>query len=146
MYQQSLYSIVTPIKQTTITRLNRGKKWKYGYNDHIIEFMLGQNQFLANRLYNIGFSSYPEWDEHNGLYRPFGVTREVGPVREYFLGTGDSTDLNNAFDQVVMQGGIYYLMCHYHYHKLILQFFLTSELIEINKIQIKTSLISNLIN
>jgi len=32
MYEQSLYSIVEPIKKTTISRLNKGKKWKYGYN------------------------------------------------------------------------------------------------------------------
>jgi len=32
MYQQTLYSIIEPVKRTTITRLNKGKKWKYGYN------------------------------------------------------------------------------------------------------------------
>jgi hypothetical protein len=32
MYQQTLYKIIEPIKRTTITRMNRGKKWKYGYN------------------------------------------------------------------------------------------------------------------
>ena len=32
MYKQSLVKVVEPIKKTTITRLNRGKKWKYGYN------------------------------------------------------------------------------------------------------------------
>jgi len=32
MYEQTLYSIITPIKQTTITRLNKSKKWSYGYN------------------------------------------------------------------------------------------------------------------
>ena len=32
MYEQNLYSIVEPIKKTTINRLNKGKKWKYGYN------------------------------------------------------------------------------------------------------------------
>jgi len=32
MYQQNLYSIVEPIKKTTISRLNKGKKWSYGYN------------------------------------------------------------------------------------------------------------------
>ena len=31
-YKQNLYKIVEPIKRTTITRMNRGKKWKYGYN------------------------------------------------------------------------------------------------------------------
>ena len=32
MYEQDLYKIIEPIKKTTITRLNRGKKWKYGYD------------------------------------------------------------------------------------------------------------------
>jgi hypothetical protein len=32
MYEQSLVNIIEPIKKTTITRMNRGKKWKYGYN------------------------------------------------------------------------------------------------------------------
>ena len=32
MYEQKLYEVVEPIKKTTISRLNKGKKWKYGYN------------------------------------------------------------------------------------------------------------------
>jgi len=32
MYNQSLVKVVEPVKLTTITRMNRGKKWKYGYN------------------------------------------------------------------------------------------------------------------
>ena len=32
MYEQSLVKVVEPIKKTTITRLNRTKKWTYGYN------------------------------------------------------------------------------------------------------------------
>ena len=32
MYEQKLYSIVTPIKTNTIKRLNKKKAWKYGYN------------------------------------------------------------------------------------------------------------------
>jgi len=32
MYEQSLYKTIEPIKLTTISRLNKGKKWKYGYD------------------------------------------------------------------------------------------------------------------
>ena len=32
MYEQDLVKTVEPIKKTTISRLNKGKKWKYGYN------------------------------------------------------------------------------------------------------------------
>ena len=32
MYEQNLYKIVEPVKLTTISRLNKAKKWEYGYN------------------------------------------------------------------------------------------------------------------
>jgi len=32
MYEQTLYSVITPIKKTTISRLNKSRKWSYGYN------------------------------------------------------------------------------------------------------------------
>ena len=32
MYNQTLYKVVEPIKLNTIKRLNKSKKWKYGYN------------------------------------------------------------------------------------------------------------------
>jgi len=32
MYSQNLVRTIEPVKKTTLTRLNRGKKWKYGYN------------------------------------------------------------------------------------------------------------------
>ncbi len=32
MYQQSLYKVIEPIKINAIKRLNKAKKWKYGYN------------------------------------------------------------------------------------------------------------------
>ena len=37
MYEQSLVKVIEPVKRTTISRLNKGKKWKYGYDkDHDI--------------------------------------------------------------------------------------------------------------
>ena len=37
MYEQDLVKIIEPVKRTTISRLNKGKKWKYAYNkDHDI--------------------------------------------------------------------------------------------------------------
>ena len=32
MYEQNLFKIIEPVKNTTIKRLNKSKKWKYGYN------------------------------------------------------------------------------------------------------------------
>ena len=37
MYEQTLYKIIEPIKINTLKRLNKAKKWKYGYDkDHDI--------------------------------------------------------------------------------------------------------------
>ena len=32
MYKQTLYKVIKPVKLNTIKRLNKSKKWKYGYN------------------------------------------------------------------------------------------------------------------
>ena len=32
MYQQQLFKVIEPIKINTIKRLNKSKKWEYGYN------------------------------------------------------------------------------------------------------------------
>ena len=32
MYKQSLYKVIEPVRINTIKRLNKSKKWKYGYN------------------------------------------------------------------------------------------------------------------
>ena len=32
MYEQTLYKIIEPVKLTTISRLNKARKWQYGYN------------------------------------------------------------------------------------------------------------------
>jgi hypothetical protein len=45
IYEQSLVKTIEPVKRTTISRLNKGKKWKYGYDkehDIIIISKTGQ--------------------------------------------------------------------------------------------------------
>ena len=47
MYEQSLVKTVEPIKKTTITRMNRGKKWKYGYNKEHDVIVLSHNGVIG---------------------------------------------------------------------------------------------------
>jgi len=47
MYNQSLVNTVEPIKRTTITRMNRGKKWKYGYNKEHDLIVLSHNGVIG---------------------------------------------------------------------------------------------------
>ncbi len=45
MHEQTLFKIVEPIKKTTISRLNKGKKWEYGYNkEHDIVVLSNNGQ------------------------------------------------------------------------------------------------------
>jgi hypothetical protein len=43
MYEQSLVKTVEPIKRTTISRMNKGKKWKYGYDKEHDIIVLSRN-------------------------------------------------------------------------------------------------------
>ena len=47
IYEQTLVKIVEPIKRTTITRMNRGKKWKYGYNKEHDIIVLSKNGVIG---------------------------------------------------------------------------------------------------
>ncbi len=52
MYEQTLYSIITPIKQTTISRLNKSKKWSYGYNKEHDVVVISKNGQIGD-IYQI---------------------------------------------------------------------------------------------
>jgi len=43
MYEQSLVKTIEPVKRTTISRLNKGKKWKYGYDKEHDIIVLSHN-------------------------------------------------------------------------------------------------------
>ena len=47
MYKQSLVKVVEPVKRTTLTRMNRGKKWKYGYNKEFDLIVLSHNGVIG---------------------------------------------------------------------------------------------------
>ena len=47
MYEQSLVKTVEPIKKTTISRLNKGKKWKYGYDKEHDIVVLSHNGVIG---------------------------------------------------------------------------------------------------
>ena len=55
MYEQTLYKVIDPIRSNTIKRLNKSKKWKYGYDkehDVVVISKTGQIDFReSNRLF-----------------------------------------------------------------------------------------------
>ena len=47
-YEQTLVKTIEPIKRTTITRMNRGRKWKYGYNKEHDLIVLSHNGTIGD--------------------------------------------------------------------------------------------------
>ena len=64
MYEQTLYKIVEPVKKTTISRLNKSKKWEYGYNkehDIVVISKTGKiGQVVEIQGLRIGLPSEPK--------------------------------------------------------------------------------------
>ena len=51
-YNQTLYKIVEPIKLTTISRMNKGRKWRYGYNKEHDLVVISKNGMIGE-IYDI---------------------------------------------------------------------------------------------
>ena len=64
MYEQNLVKTIEPIKRTTISRLNKSKKWKYGYNkehDIVVISKTGRiGQVVEIQNLRIGLPSEPK--------------------------------------------------------------------------------------
>tara|TARA_Y100001970_G_C14105017_1_gene787616 strand:- start:244 stop:1140 length:897 start_codon:yes stop_codon:yes gene_type:complete len=81
----------------------------YGEYDEHIDSMVSASKYLITRLYYDGDHGFSNWNEDLSKFDPIGVSMEVGPL---WIGTTDTSELNNTFDQVVNSGGIYHVMCH----------------------------------
>jgi hypothetical protein len=89
MYEQSLYSIVEPVKKTTVTRLNKSKKWKYGYNkeqDIVVISKTGE----IGEIYEIqGFKiALPKersvYSNKEKKWKQFEYPKELGRLKNIF--------------------------------------------------------------
>ena len=52
-YKQTLYKVVEPVKLNTIKRLNKSKKWEYGYNKENDIVVISKSGFLYRFYYLI---------------------------------------------------------------------------------------------
>ena len=109
-------------KQDLIDNLDMGEHNRYGDNEYVyawvapygeydddIDSMVSIGKYLVTRMYWGGDHDYSTWNHESFKYDPIGVSTEAGPL---WLGTTDTTYLNNTFDDVLASGGIYHVMCH----------------------------------
>jgi hypothetical protein len=90
MYEQTLYKIVEPIKKTTISRLNKKRKWEYGYNkenDIVVISKTGKiGQVVEIQGLRIGLPAKPQ-NVHvfeKNKWQKLDYPKELGKLKNIF--------------------------------------------------------------
>ncbi len=89
MYEQTLYKVVQPIKESTVKRYNRAKKWKYGYNkefDFIVISKTGQIGEIYE-IQNLRIALPKESNTHKfkeNRWTPFEYPKELKNIKSVF--------------------------------------------------------------
>ena len=89
-YKQTLYKVVEPIKRITVNRLNKSKKWKYGYNkehDIVVISKTGRiGQILEIQNLRIGLPPEPK-SVHvfpENKWQRIDYPKELGKLKSIF--------------------------------------------------------------
>jgi hypothetical protein len=98
MYEQSLYRVIEPIKINTIKRLNKAKKWKYGYDkDHDVVVISKTGQIGdVYSIQNLKIALPPvpnNLDKENNKWSKSEYPKELSKLKTIF----DWKDLPNEF-------------------------------------------------
>ena len=89
-YEQELIKIIEPIKKTTISRLNKSKKWKYGYNkehDIVVISKTGKiGQVVEIQNLRIGLPSEPKkvYLHPNNKWQKIEYPKELSRLKNIF--------------------------------------------------------------
>ena len=90
MYEQSLVKTVEPVKKTTIIRLNKGKKWKYGYDKEHDIIVLSHNGVIGEiiEIQNlvIALPKVPKsvYSNEKNKWVKFDQPKELGRLKNIF--------------------------------------------------------------
>ena len=90
MYEQNLVKIVEPIKKTTISRLNKGKKWEYGYNkehDLVVISKTGQiGDIIEIQNFQIALPKVPKkvFSNEEKKWKQFEYPKELSRLKNIF--------------------------------------------------------------
>jgi len=99
MYEQTLFKVIEPIKKTTISRLNRSKKWEYGYNsehDVVVISKTGQiGDVYSIQNLKIALPKAKEVDTKYDKWTPQEYPKELKSVKSIF----DWRDYPDEFKQ-----------------------------------------------
>ena len=90
MYEQTLYKIIEPIKKTTISRLNKSRKWDYGYNKEHDVVVISKTGMIGE-IYEIqglkiALPKQPKntFKHENNKWVRFDYPKELGKLKSIF--------------------------------------------------------------
>lgn len=83
----------------------------YGAYDATVDSLLGIGGYLVPRLYSPGSRTFSRWDSRRGHFGPSQATLEIG-APGWGGGSTDTSFMNEVFDDVVAERGVYHLMWH----------------------------------
>ena len=89
-YSQTLYSVIEPVKKTTISRLNKSKKWKYGYDkkhDIVVISKTGQiGEILDIQGLKIALPKSPKkiYEHKSKKWVRFDYPKELSKLKNIF--------------------------------------------------------------
>ena len=89
-YKQTLYKVIEPIKLTTINRLNKSKKWKYGYNkehDIVVISRTGQiGDIYEIQNLKIALPKQPKdvYSNKDKKWKKFDYPKELSKLKNIF--------------------------------------------------------------
>jgi len=106
MYVQTLYKVITPIKQTTISRLNKSKKWEYGYNkehDVIVISKTGQiGEIYDIQNLRIALPKEPaKIDKSTNKWEPSEYPGELKSIKSIFDWREYPEDFQNKWEPYI---------------------------------------------
>lgn len=89
MYEQTLCKVVEPVKLSTISRLNKAKKWQYGYdrdNDIVVISKTGQiGEIYEIQNLKIALPPAPKTlDKRNNKWEPEQYPKELNSIKSIF--------------------------------------------------------------
>ena len=107
MYEQSLYKSIDPIRSNTIKRLNKSKKWNYGYDkehDVIVISKTGQiGEVIDVQGLKIALPKMPSdvYSNDEAKWRKFDQPKELSKLKSIFDWRNYPEDLKNQWHDYI---------------------------------------------
>jgi len=104
-YEQTLYGVITPIDKKTITKNNKLKKWKYGYNKEYDVVVISKTGQIGEiyKIQNLIIALPKAQNVYKGedKWVPFEYPKELSKIKSIFDWRGLPDDFKNKWHDYI---------------------------------------------